>query len=61
MFEDTNGTIRSHRSKDRQYNNRKENNIKRKTTAHKTLNWKLKIQQHEPHLKPEVNSGAPEA
>jgi hypothetical protein len=28
---------------------------------YKTLHRKLKIEQQEPHEKPEVNSGAPEA
>jgi hypothetical protein len=30
------------------------------TTIYKTLHTNLKIEQHEPHLKPGVNLGAPE-
>ena len=33
---------------------------KGQTTIYKTLDRKLQIEQHEPHLKPGVNSGAPE-
>jgi len=33
---------------------------KGQTTIYKTLHIKLKIEQHEPHKKPFVNSGAPE-
>jgi len=33
---------------------------KRQTTIYKTLHRKLKIEQHEPHQKPGMNSGAPE-
>jgi len=35
-------------------------NTKRRTTIYKTLHRKLNIEQHEPHWKPGVNSGAPE-
>jgi hypothetical protein len=33
---------------------------KGQTVIYKALHRKLKIQQHGPHLKPKVNSGAPE-
>jgi hypothetical protein len=33
---------------------------RKEKTIYKTLYGKLKIKQHEPHLKPAVNSGAPE-
>ena len=33
---------------------------KGKTTIYKTLHRKLKIEKHEPHSEPVVNSGAPE-
>jgi len=33
---------------------------KGQTITYKTLNRKLNIEQHEPHLKPRVISGAPE-
>jgi len=33
---------------------------KRQSMIYKTLHRQLKIEQHEPHKKPEMNSGAPE-
>ena len=48
--------MRSRKSqKDRQWQKEKG-----QTTIHKTLHRKLKIEQHEPHLKPRVDTGAPE-
>jgi hypothetical protein len=44
-FEDTNEIIKSHKSKDRQYNGQKK---KGQTMIYKTLHIKLKIAQHEP-------------
>ena len=35
----------------------KRKRTKGQTILYKTLHIKLKIEQHEPHLKPEVNSG----
>ena len=63
-LEDTNVLIRtrrknntmSEREKDRQHNVRKR---KGQTTIYKTLNRKLKIEQHEPRLKLEVNACVP--
>jgi hypothetical protein len=49
--------IRSRKSNDRQYNNQTEKDKQRST---KTLNRKLKIEQHKHHYKPGVNSGTPE-
>jgi len=58
-YEDTKGVIRSHKSKkDGQYNGQKR--TKSETTFYKTLHRKLKIKQHEPHLKPGLNSCVPE-
>jgi len=54
--EDTKGVIRSRKSKkDWQYNDQKK---KRQTIIYKTLHRKLKIEQHEPHKKTEMNLGA---
>jgi hypothetical protein len=51
--------IRSRKLKrDRQCNSQQKE--KEQTTIYKTLHRKLKIERHEPHLKPGVNSGAPE-
>ena len=38
----------------------KRKGTKGQTTIYKTLHRKLKIEQHEPHWKPGMNSGAPE-
>jgi hypothetical protein len=37
----------------------KRKSTKEQTTIYKTLHWKLDIEQHEPHKKPGINSGAP--
>jgi len=55
--EDTKGVIRRRTSKDRQC---KCQHKKGQTTIYKTLHRKLKIEQHEHHLKSGVNSGAAE-
>ena len=72
MFKNTKGAIRSHKSKDRQYNEevnkdkRTDNTMNKwKSTKgqkiiYKTPHRKLKIEQREPYLKPRMNSGAPE-
>ena len=56
-FEETNGVIRD-------VNPRKTDHTKVKRTKNKqwskTLHRKLRIEQHESHLKPVVNSGDPE-
>jgi len=54
-FEDTKGVIRSHKSKKTQLPKEKG-----QTMIFKTLNGKLKIEQHEPHYKPGMNTCAPE-
>ena len=56
-FEDVKGAIRSRKSKERQYNAKK---TKGQTMIYKILHKKLNIEQHESHLKIEVNSGVPE-
>ena len=48
MFEDTKAVIRSYKLKNRQYNDQKK---KRQTIIYKTLQRKLKIEQHESPLK----------
>ena len=55
MFEDTKGVIRSNNSKNKQYM-AKRKRTKRHTMVNKTLQRKLKIEQHD-HTK---NGGAPE-
>ena len=55
QFEDTNGVIKSRKSKDRQYNSEKYDNM-----TSKTLQRKQTIDQHEPSLHPLVNASAPE-
>jgi hypothetical protein len=56
-FEDTKVVNRRRKSKkNRQHNGQK----KKEKRIYKTLHRKLKIEQHEPHLIPEVNSCAPE-
>jgi hypothetical protein len=57
-FEDIKGVIRSRNWKDRQLNGQKKEQ-KDKQRCTKTLQRKLKIEQHELHLKPGVNLGAP--
>jgi hypothetical protein len=52
-FEDTKGAIRIRNSKDRQHN---DHNKKDKRTNNDLQNINLKIEQHEPHNKPRVNS-----
>jgi hypothetical protein len=55
-FEITKELISIRKSKkDRQHNDKK-----RQRTIYKTLHRKLKIEQHEPHLNPGENLGAPE-
>jgi hypothetical protein len=52
--------IRQSKSKkERQYNSQTGQN-NRQTMIYKALHRKLKIEQHEPHNKAGVNSGAPE-
>ena len=58
-FEDSQEVIRIRKSKDRQHNDQKKND-KRTNNDLQNIHIKLKIKQHEPHLKPGVNSGAPE-
>ena len=60
-MEDTKGVIRIRKSKDRQHNGQKKKSTmdKQRTARHYTDNQK--IEQHEPHLKPGVNSSAPES
>ena len=55
--EDTNEVTRSHKSKDRQHHGQMK---KDKQRSKKTLHRKLKIEQHELHVKLGVNSGAPD-
>jgi hypothetical protein len=52
MLEGIKGVSKSRKSKDRQQNG--------KTIIYKTLRSKQKLEQHEPHKNPWVNSGAPE-
>ena len=54
-FEDTKGVIRS-----RNLNTIQRPKEKVQTKTYETLHGKLKMEQHEPLLKPGVNSGAPE-
>ena len=49
--------IRSRNSKDRQYNGQKKKD--KWTMIYITLHRNIKIEQHEPHSKPDVNSGPP--
>jgi hypothetical protein len=49
--------IRSRKSKDRQYNGQKKKD--KWTMIYITLHRNIKIEQHEPHSKPDVNSGPP--
>ena len=59
-FEDTKGVIRIRISKkDRQHNGQKKKD-KRTNNDLQNIHIKLKIEQHEPHNKLGVNSGAPE-
>ena len=59
-FEDTKGaTIICKSKKDRNHNGQRKR-TKGRTTIYKKLRTKLKIEYHEPHLKPEVNLGTPE-
>ena len=51
--EDTKGVIRISKSKNRQYNGQKDKKDLQTTTK------KIKIEQHEPHFKPWVNSCVP--
>jgi hypothetical protein len=55
-FDDTKGIIRSHSSKDRQYNGQRKR-TKWETMVYKTLNRKLKIVKREPYNKSRVSSG----
>jgi hypothetical protein len=48
QFKDTKEVIRSHKLKDRQYNDRRKG-IKRRTMIYKTLHRKLEIELHKPH------------
>jgi len=57
--EDTNWVIRSRKLKGRQHNDQKKKD-KRPKKIYKTFHRKLKIEQHEPHYKPGMNSGSPE-
>jgi hypothetical protein len=57
--EDSQEVIRIRKSKDRQHNDQKKND-KRTNNDLQNIHIKLKIKQHEPHLKPGVNSGAPD-
>ena len=59
VFEDTNGIFRTTDSKDRQYNDQKKKD-KRTNNDLQAIHRKLKIEQHEPHWKSGVNSGASE-
>jgi hypothetical protein len=54
-FEDTTGAIRIRISK-----NSQKKKYKRTNNDLQNTHIKPKIEQHEPHQKPEVNSGAPE-
>ena len=58
-FEDTTGAIKIRISKNRQHNSQKKK-YKRTNNDLQNTHIKPKIEQHEPHQKPEVNSGAPE-
>ena len=51
VFGDTKEVIKNRKSKDRQYNN--QNKMDKMTMTYKALQTKLKIEQHEPHKKPE--------
>ena len=53
-LEDTIGVITNCKSKDRQYNDQKKN--KGQTLIYKILDRKVKIELHESHKKPGVNS-----
>ena len=57
MFEDTKGVLRTRKSVKKTVNTMaKRKRINGKTTIYKTLLRKLKIEQHEPTLKPMDNS-----
>jgi hypothetical protein len=58
-FEDTTGAIRIRISKNRQHNSQNKK-YKRTNNDLQNTHIKPKIEQHEPHQKPEVNSGTPE-
>jgi len=57
MFEDTKGVVRGRTLMDNRMAKRK--GIKGQTMIYKTPHWKLKNEQHDSHLQPGVNSGAP--
>ena len=59
-FEDTKGVIRIRISKKNRQHNGQKKKYKRTNNDLQNIHIKLKIEQHEPHKKPEVNSGAPE-
>ena len=60
VFGDTKEVIKNRKSKDRQYNDKKkdrqynnQNKMDKMTMTYKALQTKLKVEQHEPHKKPE--------
>jgi len=59
-FEDIKGVIRSRKSMKNKHYNSQRKGTKWQTTIYNTVHRKLKIEQHEPHLKLGMISGAPE-
>jgi len=57
-FEDTKRAIRSCNSKNGQYNGKTEKEQKTNRLLDKILNRKLKIEEHNPHLKSGMDSNA---
>ena len=59
-FEDTKGVIRIRISKKNRQHNDQKKKYKRTNNDLQNIHIELKIEEHEPHLKPGVNSGVPE-
>ena len=57
-FEDTKGAIRNRISKKNRKHNGQKKKHKRTNNDLQNIHIKLNIEKHEPHLKPQVNSGA---